>query len=183
MKLNRRGVTLGIASLGLVGAIAGGTGVALAATGTPTPASTSAPATSGTGDCPMGRSGGMHGMASGGKSPMTAAASYLGLSEADLQTRIQAGTSLADIAKAQGKPVSGLKDAITAGVKSSLDSNTALTSERKAAMLAQLTKRIDTMVNATHQAGAGMGPMGAMGAMGAMGGMGGMGAGMRGMQG
>lgn len=160
MKLNRKRVTLGIASLGLVGALAGGAGVALADSGTPAPAATAAD------NCP-GHFGGMHGMAAGENVPMTAAAKYLGLSRTDLHTQMQEGKSLADIAKAQGKSVSGLKDAMVAGVKSNLDANTTLTADEKKAILAQVKSHIGTMVNTTHRAGAGM--------------MGSMGSGMRGM--
>jgi hypothetical protein len=44
--------------------------------------------------------------------PMAAAASYLGLSPAQLFEQLRSGKSLADIAKARGKSLSGLKQAI-----------------------------------------------------------------------
>jgi hypothetical protein len=50
-----------------------------------------------------------------------ATASYLGLTEAQLRTELQAGKSLAQIATAQGKSVSGLEAAILAGAKTQLD--------------------------------------------------------------
>ena len=47
---------------------------------------------------------------------MDASAEYLGLSANDLRTQLQAGKSLADIAKAEGKSVDGLKQALQAAL-------------------------------------------------------------------
>ena len=169
--LNRKIVTLGLAGLGLAGALAGGAGIAAAATGatttTPTTASTVATppyrdgGLSGMASGLSGMASGMSGMASGVNSPITAAASYLGLSRTDLQTQLQAGKSLADVAQAQGKSVSGLEGAMVTAIKSNLDANTTLTADQKAAILAQVKSHIDTMVNTTHPSGAGIGSMGA----------------------
>jgi hypothetical protein len=52
---------------------------------------------------------------------IAAAAKYLGLSEADLRTKLGDGQSLADIAKAQSKDVAGLKTAILDAAKRDLD--------------------------------------------------------------
>jgi lambda repressor-like predicted transcriptional regulator len=49
---------------------------------------------------------------------MDASAEYLGLSANDLRTQLQAGKSLADIAKAEGKSVDGLKQALQAVLSS-----------------------------------------------------------------
>src|SRR6266566_1248038 len=49
------------------------------------------------------------------------AASYLGLSRDQLRQQLESGKSLAQIAQAQGKSVNGLEQAITASVKSKLD--------------------------------------------------------------
>jgi hypothetical protein len=43
---------------------------------------------------------------------LSAAADYLGLTEAELRTKLNTGQTLADIAKARGKSVDGLKQAI-----------------------------------------------------------------------
>src|SRR5665647_3513949 len=99
----------------------------------------------------------MAGMEFGQKSPMTAVASYLGLSQTELQDQLQSGKSLADVAKTQGKSVSGLEDAMVAALKTNLDTNSTLTSDQKAAAVEQMNSRIDTMVNATHTPGEGMG--------------------------
>ena len=160
MKLNRKRVVTGLAATGLVaGALAGG-GVALAATGaTPTPAtSTSADPPYGLG---AGHFGGMHGMWSDQQPPLAAAAAYLGMSQDELRTQLQAGKSLADVAHAQGKPVSGLKDAILAAMTSRINANSALTAAQQTAIITQMKSHLDTMVNMTYPSGAGTGPMGA----------------------
>jgi hypothetical protein len=111
-------------------------------------------------------------MQAGQQPVMTAAADYLGLSLTQLRTQLHPGTSLADIAKAQGKPVSGLKDAILAAMTSRINANTALTAQQKAAMIDQVNSRLDAMINVDmdHVPGSGMGwhmagpgsPMGGM---------------------
>jgi hypothetical protein len=169
MKLTRKHVVAGLAAAGLLaGAIAAG-GVALASTGSAPASAASASATSsygpGTGNC------GGYGMQAG-QPVMTAAADYLGLSLTQLRAQLHQGTSLADIATAQGKPVSGLKDAILAAMTSRINANTALTEQQKAAMISQVKSHLDTMINMDmdHQPGSGMGwhmtgtgsPMGGM---------------------
>jgi hypothetical protein len=52
---------------------------------------------------------------------LAAAAKYLGVSESDLRSQLNAGKSLADVAKAQGKDLDGLEQAILAAAKSDLD--------------------------------------------------------------
>ena len=161
MKLNRKRVVTGLVATGLVaGALAGG-GVALAGPGaTPAPAtSTSAGPPDGYAMC-AGRFGGMHGMWTGQQPGLAAAATYLGLTQTQLRDQLQAGRSLADVATAQGKPVSGLKDAILAAITGRINADTALTADEKAAMLSQVKSHLDTMVNMTHPSGAGTGPMG-----------------------
>ena len=158
MKLTRKHLVTGLAAAGLLaGALTAG-GVALASTG-PAPASaTSASATPsygpGTGDC-----GGMYGMWSGQEPVMTGAADYLGLSLTQLRTQMHSGTSLADIAVAQGKSVSGLKDAILAAMTSRINADTALTAQQRAAMISQMKSHLDTMINIDmdHGPGADMG--------------------------
>ena len=171
MKLTRKHVVTGLAAAGLMaGALTAG-GVALASTGSAPASVTSASATPsygpGTGNC-----GGMYGMQAGQQPVMTAAADYLGLSLTQLRTQLHSGTSLADIARTQGKPVSGLKDAILAAMTSRINANTALTAQQKAAMISQVKSHLDTMINSDmdHVPGPGMGwhmtgtgsPMGGM---------------------
>jgi hypothetical protein len=82
----------------------------------------------------------------------SAAASYLGISTQTLRTDLESGKSLADVATAAGKSVDGLKTAILDAVKKQLDSEVAagrLTAAQEQEMLADLTARIDKLVNAT----------------------------------
>ena len=158
MKLTRKHVVTGLAAAGLVaGALTAG-GVALASTGSAPASATSAPATPsygpGTGNC-YGR----YGMQAGQQPVMTAAVDYLGLSLTQLRTQLHSGASLAHIATAQGKPASGLKDAILAATTSRINANTALTAQQKAAMISQVKSRLDTMINMDmdHQPRTGMG--------------------------
>jgi len=158
MKLTRKHVVTGLAAAGLVAGALTASGVALASTGSAQTPATSASATPsdgpGTGTC-----GGMYGMQAGQQPVMTAAADYLGLSPTQLRTPLHAGTSLAGIATAQGKPASGLKDAILAAMTSRINADTALTAQQKAAMINQVKSHLDTMINMDmdHLPGAGMG--------------------------
>ena len=176
MKLTRKHVVTGLAAAGLLtGALTAG-GVALASTGPAPTSATSASATPsygpgrpGTGNC-----GGMYGMWSGQQPVRTAAADYLGLSLTQLRTQLQSGKSLADIAVAQGKSVSSLKDAILAVMTSRINADTALTAQQRAAMISRMKSHLDTMINTDMDhlpgTGAGMGsrmtgtgsPMGGM---------------------
>ena len=171
MKLTRKHVVTGLAAAGLMAGALTAAGVALASTGSAPISATSASATPsygpGTGNC-----GGMYGMQAGQQPVMTAAADYLGLSLTQLRTQLHAGTSLADIATAQGKPTSGLKDTILAAMTSRINADTALTAQQKAAMISQVKGHLDTMINRDmdHVPGPGMGwhmtatgsPMGGM---------------------
>jgi hypothetical protein len=82
---------------------------------------------------------------------LSAAAKYLGLSESALRTKLRGGDSLADVAKAQGKDVSGLQDAIVADAKADLDKAVAdkrLTQSQADDMLSGLKAHVDDLVNA-----------------------------------
>ena len=81
-----------------------------------------------------------------------AIASYLGLTQAELRTQLEAGKTLAQIATAQGKSVSGLEDVIYADAKSNLDQAVAagkLTAAQEQTMLADLKSHLDDIVNKT----------------------------------
>ena len=81
-----------------------------------------------------------------------AVASYVGLTEAQVRTQRDAGKSLADIAKAQGKTVAGLQTAIYDAVKADLDKAVAagtITSAQEATRLADLQSHLDDIVNRT----------------------------------
>lgn len=98
--------------------------------------------------------GGFHRFGHGLGTGLSAAASYLGLSVAQLGDSLAGGKSLADVAKAQGKSVDGLKQAIVDAAKKKLDqavSNGALTSEQEQSILARLESRVDELVNGTFR--------------------------------
>ncbi len=160
MKRNRKRIVTVLAATGIAAGVLAGGGAAFAATGAaPAPAaSTSASPLCGMGaGHGDGQFGGMHAQA-GQQTVLAAAARYLGLTQAELRTQLQAGKSFADVAQAQGKPVSGLTDAILAAITSRVNANTRLTAEQKETIIAQVKSRLDTIVNATHPAD-GLGPM------------------------
>jgi len=81
---------------------------------------------------------------------LDAAASYLGLTEDELHSRLESGKTLAEIAKAQGKSVAGLKNAMVADAKTHLDAAVKagrLSSAEEQRVLADLEQRIDDLVN------------------------------------
>jgi len=83
---------------------------------------------------------------------LTAAGSYLGLSEAELRTQLESGKTLADLAKAQGKSVDGLVDALVADEKKELDQAVAdgrLTQTQADELLAGAKQRVTDLVNGT----------------------------------
>jgi hypothetical protein len=83
---------------------------------------------------------------------LSAAAQYLGLTEAELREQLADGKSLADVAKAEGKSVDGLKEAMLAGAKSRLDEAVAderLTQEQADKIYEHLESAIDELVNGT----------------------------------
>jgi hypothetical protein len=83
----------------------------------------------------------------------TAAATYLGITTAQLQTDLQAGKSLAQIADAaSGKSAAGLESALVAAETAKLAaqvSSGALTSAQEQQILSGLTARIDALVQST----------------------------------
>jgi hypothetical protein len=82
--------------------------------------------------------------------PPAAIAAYLGLSEDELRAQLESGTTLAQIASAQGKSVSGLEDVIYADAKNHLDQAVAagkLTADQEQTMLAELKEHLDEIVN------------------------------------
>lgn len=81
---------------------------------------------------------------------LDAAASYLGLSEEQLHSRLESGKTLAEIAKAEGKSVDGLKAALLKDVKQKLDAavragRLSKVDERR--ILKDFEARVDDLVN------------------------------------
>jgi hypothetical protein len=97
---------------------------------------------------------------------MTAAASYLGLSAAQLQSDLQNGQTLAQIAKAQGKTLDGLVAAMAVQVKKTLDaavSQGLLTQAQADQIASRLQARMKDMANGIRPQrgfGGGFGPGG-----------------------
>jgi hypothetical protein len=78
-----------------------------------------------------------------------AAATYLGLTSAELRAELRKGLSLAQIATARGKTVSGLVAAIVAPAKERLAKAVAakrLTQQRADDVLERLTDRVERLV-------------------------------------
>jgi hypothetical protein len=83
---------------------------------------------------------------------LDAAAGYIGVTEAQLRTELESGKSLADVAKAHGKSVAGLVDALYADAKQKLDRAVAagrLTKAQENELLAGLKDRLTSTVNGT----------------------------------
>jgi hypothetical protein len=81
---------------------------------------------------------------------LDAAASYLGLTEKQLESRLNSGKTLAQIAKAQGKSVDGLKDAMLKDAKANLDDAVQagrLSKAEEQQVLKDLEQRTDDLVN------------------------------------
>ena len=108
---------------------------------------------------------GMHGFGGHGDGHLfggglDAAADYLGLTEAELRTKLADGKSLAEIAKAEGKSVDGLKQALVAAAKKRLDAAVAdgkLTEAQAKELLARYTERVDDLVQGTFDGPGGHG--------------------------
>lgn len=161
MKRNTKRLMTGLAATGIVtGALAGG-GVALASSGPATPTAATVAATQyGPGWCDYGPglglgAGPMAGAHSGQQPVLSAAATYLGLTQTQLRDQLQAGKSLADVAAAQHKTVDGLKNAILAAVTARINASTQLTAAQKTALIAQAKSHVDTLVTAVHPVGDG----------------------------
>jgi hypothetical protein len=104
---------------------------------------------------------------SGRAGPPAAIAGYLGLTKDELRAQLESGKTLAQIASAQGKSVSGLEDVMYTDAKTHLDqavANGKLTSEQEQTMLAELKSHLDDIVNSTGPRmavkGVGGGPFG-----------------------
>ena len=106
------------------------------------------------GDVPLfGRPGGPggfghhHGGPFGG---LDAAATYLGLTQAQLRTQLESGKSMADVARAKNKSVDGLVSALVDAAKKKLDSAVAagqLTQKQADSILSDLKSHVTDFVN------------------------------------
>ena len=93
---------------------------------------------------------GHHGAPFGRHGHLSAAADYLGLSQAQLMRKLASGESLAAVAKAQHKSVDGLKTAILDGAKKDFDQavkDGMITEAQAKQELSELELRLDDLVN------------------------------------
>jgi len=82
---------------------------------------------------------------------LDAAATYLGLTEAELRARVNRGNTLAEIAKAEGKSTEGLKAALRQEERAKLDAAVSagrLSKAEEQRVLSDLERRIDELVDA-----------------------------------
>ena len=104
-----------------------------------------------------GRDGGKGGHGPrGGMVASDAVAKALGITAEELRTELQSGKSIADVAKAKGVDVEKVKAAITADLKAHLDEEVASGEHTQAeadAKLAEMTSRLDDIVNGVRPAG------------------------------
>ena len=87
---------------------------------------------------------------------LDSAATYLGVSEDELRSELESGKSLAEVAKAKGKSVDGLVDALVADAKKHLDEEVSggdLTRGQADEILSRLENGIRAMVNAERPTG------------------------------
>lgn len=109
-----------------------------------------------------GRGFGHHeGLGLRGPELLGAAATFLGLTEAELRTKLEDGKSLADMAKTEGKAVSGLRSALLSSVKKELDAAVAadrLTDAQRDEALARFEEHVGELVQRE-----GLGPRGGRG--------------------
>jgi len=105
--------------------------------------------------------GGHHGgFGHHGPPALDAAATYLGMTEAELHAQLETGKSLADVAKAKGKSVDGLEKALAAEMKKTLGAAVKagkLTQAQANEMQARMTEHLNDLVNGTGMGGHGMG--------------------------
>src|SRR5437773_9928986 len=96
--------------------------------------------------------------------PLAAAATYLGISEADLRTKLQSGQTLAQIAAATaGKSRDGLIAALVADENAKIDQaqkDGKITADQVTQLKANVTTRVTALVDGTFPAGPGFGPGG-----------------------
>lgn len=86
----------------------------------------------------------------GGPFELPAAASYLGLTSAQLFQQLSSGKSLAQIATAKGKTASGLEQAMTTATKARLDklvANKTISAAEEKAALSHLSARLSAVIN------------------------------------
>jgi len=137
------GVLAGALSWGGVTVASAGTtsGATLAAAATPTASTAAAAGTAGTARLLR--------LERAGKLVVTTAATYDGITTAQLRADLKAGKSLASIATAKGKSVSGLENAIELALINRID-DSKLSVARKAALVTDVKDYLNAFVSAPH---------------------------------
>ena len=103
----------------------------------------------------LGHRGGPGGHGPGHGAKLDTAASFLGVTEAELRESLQGGKTLAEIATDEGKTVDGLVDALVAAATERLDEAVAdgrLTKAQRDELVASLEERTSAMVNGERPA-------------------------------
>jgi hypothetical protein len=155
MVLNRIRMLVAMAVAGIAVGAQGYAGVAFASVASPAHLPVMATATATASGWRDGGCGHMGRMWSGHDPVLKAAAGYLGLSQAQLRSELQSGKSLADVARAQGKPVSGLKSTVLGATTSWINASSRLSASQKAAAISQVKSHLDAIVNTTCRPGMG----------------------------
>jgi hypothetical protein len=159
MVLNRKRILTAIAAGFAVAALADG-GVAFASAASPV-RSPARPAATALVSSRLDAGCGEMGKIWSGHDPVSrAVADYLGLSQAQVRSEVESGKSLADVARAQGKPVSGLKGAILAATTRWVDASSKLSAAQKADVISEVKSHLDVIVNTRCRPGMGMHPTG-----------------------
>ena len=153
MTLNRKHILASMAAAGIGAGVLASGGVAFASAATahsPVTATARAPASvwRGSGCSAKGKMWASHPV----PKPV---ADYLGLSQAKVSSELQSGKSLADVARAQGKPVAGLKTTILSTVTSQVNASSSLSSAEKAKVIGDVKSHLDAIVNMTCRSGTG----------------------------
>jgi uncharacterized protein YidB (DUF937 family) len=160
--VGRRGAVIGgiVGAVVLVGAIAassfGGQDTVLAAsTASPSPAASTAPDGTNPADCgPGGALGPNHEAVS----DTSVAAQAIGISEADLQTALSNGQTMAQVAQAHGVDVQKVIDALVADANDEIATalkNGTITQAQADAEKARVTQRVTAQVDGTFNRGRG----------------------------
>lgn len=104
-----------------------------------------------------GFGGGRHGGPGGHRgAKLEGAATYLGLTEAQLRAELESGKTLAEVAKDQGRSVDGLKATLKAEIEKQLDAAVEagrLTQMQAEEKLSRMSDRLDDIVNGAAHAG------------------------------
>src|SRR6266545_2394243 len=85
-----------------------------------------------------------------GVDPLSAAASYIGVTQAELRSQLRARKTLAQVARSHGKSVDGLVQALVAGAEKRLDAAVSagrLTKSQEQSILAEIKEHVTAFVN------------------------------------